>query len=171
MATRAMTLMNHRSSRRCGQALAECCAGLLIVVPILLILLDCVFVFMGASLNDSVCRDAARAAASGQPSSLTLAANRNVGKTQTPNQRAVAVIKHVYYSGLPMKVRETVAVVENVRDVPPVEQGGAIDGDVTVSTTIDIYPPFRVTWINSGIVVLRSKHTVAFTYVRPAASP
>lgn len=148
------------SSRRNGQALAELCAALIVVVPVMLILLDCVFVFIGASLNDFVCRDAARAAASGPPSVLTPGA---------PNQRAVTVIKHVYYSGLPMKVREAVNVVETVNDVPPKSQGGGVDGEVTVGTTIDIYPPFQVSWINSGKVVLKSRHTVPITYVRPAS--
>ena len=37
-----------------------------------------------------------------------------------------------------MKVREDATIVETVRDVPPKADGGAIDGEVTVTTTIDI---------------------------------
>ncbi len=157
------------SSRRNGQALVELGAGLLVLIPVLLILLDGVYVFIGASLNEFVCRDAARSAASGAPSSLTAGVNRTVATGKTPNQRAVTVIKHVYYSGLPMKVRELVNVVETVRDVPPKSLGGAVDGEVTVATTIDIYPPFQVSWINAGVIVLKSRHTVPITYIRPAS--
>lgn len=147
-------------ARKNGQALAELCVALVIVVPVFLIVLDCAFVFIGASLNDYVCRDAARAAASGPPSRLS---------PEAPRQRALAVIKHVYYSNLPMKVRDAVQVVETVRDVPPKSIGGAVDGEVTVGTTIDIYVPYQAPLIGSGPVVLKSQHTVPITYVLPAS--
>lgn len=149
-----------RSSSRSGQALVELAAGLIVVIPLLLIVIDCAIICIGASLNDSVCRDAARAAASGPPSNLNPGA---------PTQRAVTVIKHIYYSSMPMKVREAIVIAENVRDVPPQFMGGGVDGDVTLQTTIDIYPPFLVRAIGAKQVVLKSKHTVPITYVRPAS--
>ena len=68
-----------------------------------------------------------------------------------------------------MKVRETVTINETVRDVPPKEDGGAIDGEVTVTTTIDIYPPVQVQGLGSS-VVLKSKHSMPITYMRRADS-
>lgn len=163
------TANNRRNSiATSGQALVELCAALILFVPILLTVIDCLFVFIGASLNESICRDAAQAAAAGPPSIVA----GIVDPGATPKQRAQTVIKSVYYSGLPMKVRDEVDVQENVsaQDVPPKTQGGGVGGQVTVTTTIDIYPPFVVSSISSGTVVLKSQHTVPVTYVLPPSS-
>jgi hypothetical protein len=151
----------HRShySTRNGQALIEVCTILVVIIPLLLTILDCLFVCIGASLNESICRDAARAAAAGPPALID--------KIATPKDRALTVIKHVYYSGLPMKVRDTIVVKENVRILPPASQGGYVDGEITVGTTIDIYPPFVLNSVGSGQVVLKSQHTVPITYAMP----
>lgn len=148
------------SARRNGQSLVEVCGALIVFIPLLLFLIDGLFIFLGASMNDSICRDAARAAASGPPS--------RVDAIATPKGRALTVINHVYFSALPMKVRDTVDVKENVRDIPPNSQGGFVDGEVTVGTTIDIYPPFSL-GSGSTQIVLKSQHTVPFTYVMPAS--
>lgn len=159
--------MKH-NSRRCGQSLVELGVGLMVLIPILLAMLNCLFIAIGASLNEFVCRDAARAAASGPPSAMRVGSNRTV-RTGAPKERVVAVINKVYYSGLPMKVRENATIVETVRDVPPQSEGGAIDGEVSVSTTIDIYVPVQVQGLDSH-VVLKSKHIVPITYMRRAES-
>jgi hypothetical protein len=65
-------------------------------------------------------------------------------------------------------VRDTIDIKENVRDIPPNSQGGFVDGEVTVGTTVDIYPPF-VLGAGSAQIVLKSQHTVPFTYVMPAS--
>lgn len=152
-----------QKSRKSGQSLVELSVGLMFMIPIVLLMLNCLFVAVGASLNEFVSRDAARAAASGPPSSLQTGSNRKV-KSGAPKDRVVAVINKVYYSGLPMKVREDATIVETVRDVPPKSDGGAIDGEVTVTTTIDIYLPVQVQGLDSR-VVLKSKHTVPITYM------
>lgn len=170
-------ILSHREQNRAqdqrrsnGQSLVELCTALIVIIPIALLVLDGVFVFVGASLNDFVCRDAARAAAAGAPSTLSTTRLRRVARTAPPSNRASAVIKNVYYSGLPMKVRDFVDMTETVRDVPPADQGGAVDGEVTVITTIDIYPPFHVSWIGNGRVVLKSRHSMPITYVRAAST-
>jgi Flp pilus assembly protein TadG len=150
----------HYLSRRKGQSLVEVCGALIVLIPLLLFLIDGLFVFLGASMNDSICRDAARAAAAGPPSVVDAIA--------TPKGRALTVINHVYYSNLPLKVRDTIDIKENVRDIPPNSQGGFVDGEVTVGTTVDIYPPF-VLGAGSAQIVLKSQHTVPFTYVMPAS--
>ncbi|MBX9686979.1 MAG: hypothetical protein K2X27_09770 [Candidatus Obscuribacterales bacterium] len=150
-------------SRKSGQSIVELGVGLMLMIPILLFGLNCLYVGIGASLNEYICRDAARAAASGPPSMLLVGTNRNVS-SGAPKERVLSVIKKVYYSGLPMKVREDVILSETVRDLPPKADGGAIDGEVTVTTTIDIYPPVQVQGLYSR-VVLKSKHRAAITYV------
>ncbi len=149
---------NH-NARRKGQSLVELAAILLTVIPVLLILIDCLFILIGASLNDSICRDAARAAAAGPPSVVDAIA--------TPQKRALTVIDHVYYSNMPMKVRDIVSIKENVRTLPPDSQGGYVDGEITIGTTIDIYPPFVPGNLGSSQIVLKSQHTVPITYVLP----
>lgn len=162
------SLLRKNNSRMSGQSLAELSVGLTLMIPILLFMLNCVFIAIGASLNEFVCRDAARAAASGAPSTLSPGTNRTV-RTGAPKDRVLSVINKVYYSGLPMKVRDNVTIVETVRDVPPASEGGAIDGEVSVTTTIDIYPPVQVQGLDSH-VVLKARHIVPITYMRRADS-
>ncbi|HNG19502.1 MAG TPA: hypothetical protein PLI59_10015, partial [Candidatus Obscuribacter sp.] len=59
-----------------GQGAAELVGAIVCLVPVILVVIDLGVVAIGAGINDAVCRDAARAAASGPPSELTLAENR-----------------------------------------------------------------------------------------------
>ena len=155
-------------SRKSGQSLVELGGGLMVMIPVFFVMMNCIFVAIGASLNEFVCRDAARAAASGPPSSMQVGPSRNV-RSGAPKDRVLAVINKVYYSGLPMKVRQNATIVETVRDVPPAVDGGAIDGEISVTTTIDIYPLVEVRGLDSH-VVLKSKHIMPITYMRRAES-
>lgn len=154
--------------RKAGQGSVELVGALVCLIPVGLVLIDLGVVAIGAGINDAVCRDAARAAASGPPSALTLADNRVIAPGQSPYLRAQSVIKKVYATSMPAKMRDSIEAIETVRDVPPAETGGAIDGEVSIKTTIDIYPPFIVGKIvgDSG-VTLTSKHSVPITYVMP----
>src|SRR5262249_6811501 len=112
------------------------------------------------------------AAASGPPGDMTVGDNRTVGAGKDPHDRALAVIKQLYDTKLPMKVRDTITATESVRIVPPPVVGGAIDGDVTVTTTIDVFPPFIVgAVVGAGGIPFQSKHNVPFTYVVPNTTP
>ena len=164
---RGSSKLSRSANRTGGSVLAELGAALVFIIPIILLLFDCLFIFIGSSLNDSICRDAARAAASGPPT--------KVDATATPIQRADAVIRHIYFSNLPMKVRNLQAadVVEDVQDsdVPPKTLGGGVGGRITIATTIDIYPPFAVRPLCPTQVTLKSRHTVPVTYVMPPSPP
>lgn len=143
---------------------------LALLTPVVLVLIDCVFIGIGCAINDSVCRDAARAAASGPPGFSGISTNRTVSPGESPYKRATAVVKKVYNTSLPMKMKETLTVMESVDDVPPDAMGGAIDGMVSVETLIDIYPPFLVgTVVGESGISLKSKHQVPITYVLPAS--
>jgi hypothetical protein len=156
----------HRTSK--GQSLVELGALLIVAIPVLLLLIDCSFVVIGAATNDAICRDVTRAAASGPPGLLEIGDERTVGAGGAPYQRAVAVIKHVWITNMPMKVRDNVKVSETVTDVPPDTMGGAITGSVSVETTVDIYPSFLIKGlVGSDSIVLSSRHTVPYTYVMP----
>jgi hypothetical protein len=158
--------MSKRHSRKSGQSIVELGFGLIVLLPILLCMLNCLFVGIGAYLNEAVSRDAARAAASGAPSSLTIG-QRKVN-TGAPKDRVLAVINKVYFAGLPLKVRTTPTVIETVNDVPPQADGGAVDGEVSVTTTIDIYPPVQVQGLGSH-VTLTSTHVMPITYMLHAS--
>jgi hypothetical protein len=155
-----------------AQGAVELVAALVCLTPIALCLFDLGIVAAGAALNDAVCRDSARAAASGPPSDLTVGTDRTVASDKSPYQRAEHVIKTMYATNIPAKVKDTIAVRETVADVPPPPVGGAISGEVSVETTVDIYPPFLIGAImgNSG-VSLKAKHIVPITYVVPDSSP
>jgi hypothetical protein len=152
----------HRTSK--GQSLIELGALLIVAIPVILLLIDCSFVVIGAATNDAICRDVTRAAASGPPGLLEIGAERTVGSGGAPYQR----IKHLWITNMPMKVRETVKVFETLTDVPPDTIGGAITGSVSVETTVDIYPSFLIKGlVGSDSIVLSSRHTVPYTYVMP----
>lgn len=146
-------------------------AGLIVGVPLILSCIDMGFIAAGATINDQVCRDAARAAASGPPSQEFPATMRKVQPNQSPFLRALSVIKSHNPSDFPAKVQETPDVTKNVIDVPPAEVGGAVDGDVIVKTTVRIDPPFILHTLCPNGFDLSSKHLVPFTYVVPPVQP
>ncbi len=164
--------MLRKVRKKKGQGAAELVGAIVCLVPVILVVIDLGVVAIGAGINDAVCRDAARAAASGPPSELTLAENRVVTAGKAPHERAMSVIKRLYATNVPAKLRDTIEAEESVRDIPPAPTGGAVDGEVSIKTTIDIYPPFIVGAVvgNSG-VSLSSKHSVAITYVMPPSGP
>ncbi len=143
-------------------------AILVLLVPVALLIIDCVVLAIGASQNDSVCRDAARAAASGPPGDMSTGNNRSVASGSPPYKRAQSVIKRVWNSGVPAKVRDELTVLETIRDVPPPELGGPVDGEVSVLTVVDVYPPFIVSaFVGPAGMSFRSRHSVPYTYVAP----
>ncbi|MBS1957614.1 MAG: hypothetical protein JST89_25730 [Cyanobacteria bacterium SZAS-4] len=155
-------------TRRIGQGLAELCAGLVVIVPVALTCVDLGTIALGATVNDNICRDAARAAASGPPGSPVVGSARYVSPGQPPYQRALAVVRNQTPKNLPIKVGEQIQVVETLRDVPAADVGGGIDGDVNVSTSAQIVPPFLVSAITGpNGITLNSKHVVPYTYTVP----
>jgi hypothetical protein len=160
-------ILQARNGSAKGQSCVELAAALMVIVPMLLVVIDAGIVAIGAQINEVVCRDAARAAASAEPSQLSRGTNRTL-TTGRSYERAVTVIKRVYYSSLPMKVRDKVKITETVRDVPSASMGGGVDGEIKVGTVIDIYPPFTLGVASR--VTLEANHVVPITYVlRPSS--
>ncbi|MDZ4837449.1 MAG: hypothetical protein SGJ27_26990 [Candidatus Melainabacteria bacterium] len=162
-------------SRSVGQGAVELCAAMMICVPIVLAGIDLGFIALGSTINDNVCRDAARAAGSGPSAESLPSPAHKVQPNSSPYQRAVAVIRKHSPTDLPMKVMENPEVIETVRDVPPAPMGGAVDGDISVKTTVRITPPFLLKSFLPAGVMLSSRHLVPFTYVvmppNPPAKP
>jgi hypothetical protein len=163
-------IMKRQLRRKQGQGLAELCAGLIVCIPVVMTCIDLGFIALGASINDSVCRDAVRAAASGRPQ-VTNPTRHTVNPGQEPFLRAVSVIKTHNPTQLPIKISERPVIFEAVRDIPPAAMGGAVEGEVEVKTTVVIVPPFVVRAIAPGGVNLSSTHAIPYTYsVRQVAS-
>ncbi len=169
--SKARLRADHPRCRTRGQSLSELAGALAVMTPLVLITIDLLAISIGVAINDSVCRDAARAAAAGPPGLETLG-TRNVAPDQTPYLRAKAVVKNLYNTNLPMKIREALDVKETVKDVPPATMGGgSLDGEVSVQTVIDVYPPFLVKFlVGPEGISLKTKHIVPFTYTVKAAS-
>ncbi|MBY0551358.1 MAG: hypothetical protein K2W95_29020 [Candidatus Obscuribacterales bacterium] len=151
----------HRSSK--GQSLVELAAVIMVCLPVLLCCIDASYIVLGGYINDIVCRDATRAAASGKPEMVNPVPH-SLNAAQNAYQRAVAVIKEHNPSNMPIKVSEKPVVLEEVQDMPPGNMGGAVEGKVTVTTTVLVIPPFLVQRMVPSGVTLIAKHTVPITY-------
>lgn len=157
-----MYLHRHIASRRKAkaQSLVELTVGLLVLVPIILIFFDLAVIVIGVQVNDQTCKQAARAASSGDPVSA--------------NQRAQAIVARANQQGSSMLSNFTLTattfnpstVIADRNALNP--YGGTVSGTVTVSTTVDIRP-FLVPYVYSGGAPLtfRSAQTYPFTFVAP----
>lgn len=152
-----MTLKQHKIH---GQSTIEVIAGILVLIPIALFAIDGVTLFMGASLNSQVCRDAARAAANGPPTVMS--------PTLTPRQRAEAVVRRTQKNEGAVRLQPDVVCRESVTRVPTPPWGGIVEGTVTVTTAVDVYPPFLLK-CTMPRVTLRNEQTFPFTYVLASA--
>lgn len=146
-----------------GQSLVELSAVLVVCLPILLCCVDAVFIALGASINDGICRDATRAAGSGKPQSA-IPGLHAVAADASPYLRAVAVIREHNPTDLPIKVGDNPEVQEAVKDIPPDNMGGAVDGRVQVTTTVQVIPPFLLSGVVPEGVTLKSTHSMPYTY-------
>lgn len=165
-----MRFSRAQSRSRRGQSLAELAAGLMVFVPIILLLADCAVIVIGVAQNDTACRDAARAASSGPPGQM-LAGTRDLGAGQEPYRRAKSVIKDVYSLGGLIKISETMAVKETVKNpIPEAPHGGPILGEVSVQTTAEISPPFLIgAIVHSGSIQFKNTRRFPYTYVMPSS--
>lgn len=133
-------------------------AGLAILIPIVLILIDIGTIVIGVTMNDSVCREAARAASIGPPNGVT---------PGEPKRRAELVVaKHIGAGAV--KMTPTVTVTENVTSLPNAQYGGPVDGEVTIETTCNVFPPFLVSVVvGPGGVQFRARQTFPYTWIMP----
>ena len=144
--------------RRQGQSLIELVCGMLVLIPIILVLFDLAVIVLGVQLNDSTCREAARVAALGDPTSCST--------------RAQAVVDRANNSGSSMlsnyKLKQCTSTVTAADITAMSPFGGPISGTVTVDTEVDI-KPFIVAIVYSGGQPLkfRSQQTFPFTFVVP----
>src|SRR6185369_15349684 len=115
-------------SNSSGVSQVELACGLIFIIPIVLTCFDIGTIIIGVNLNNTVCRDAARAASTGAPDAV------DAGR---PRARAEAVVKRVYKTEGAVRLRPVVECSETVREpLPKPPFGGPVDGEVTVKTTV-----------------------------------
>lgn len=143
--------------RTAGQSLVELATGLIILVPVILVLVDLAIIVTAVSVNDAVCRDAARVAASGDPADPTLIKNR-----------ALQVIKEAYKAGGYIIGPELVGdpvITKTKEPTPP--YGGPYEGTVSVQTKIVVKVPASIPKLTPSEVELNSRQEFPITYVMP----
>lgn len=145
---------------RKAQSLVELCVGLLVLVPIILIFFDLAVIVIGVQVNDQTCKQAARAASSGDPISANQRAQAIVARA---NQQGSSMLSNFTLTGTTFNPTTLIADRNALNPY-----GGTISGTVTVSTTVDIRP-FLVPYVYSGGAPLtfRSAQTYPFTFVVP----
>jgi Flp pilus assembly protein TadG len=151
-----------------GQSLLEATFGLVIIVFIVIALVDLGIVLYAVSLNDSVCRTAASAAAA--------------GRVEDADHRAQLAIEQTTTNGYGF-------LISQIELVPPVEvkitsqpiarrdpetgqlfnPGGSVTGTVTVRTKVEIRP-FAMDFVfrRCKPLMFSSAQTFPVRYVIPA---
>lgn len=156
----------HRLHR--GQSLVEVVTGLTIIVPIALALIDLSAVLYAISLNDTACRNAARAAATGSPGEAKLRAESIVLQANSGQFNS----SFAHFSLL-TPVRSTIKVQPAMQIDPdtdkPFNPGGLVTGDVSVTTEVEV-KPFVMSMILKGQtpLVFRSTQNCPIRYMQPA---
>lgn len=143
--------MKAHQSRRNGQTLLELAGGLIVLIPIVLLFIDIGALVLGATANDSICRDAARAAAAVQPGqSLTRATQVINLANNNPGLMQIAVV----------------SVQVNANPAPPSQDGGIVQGNVTVTTQANVNPFTILRMMNPGQpIAFRSVQSFPYTFV------
>jgi Flp pilus assembly protein TadG len=147
-----------------GSSMLELVCGLMIMVPLILLVIDLAFMYEGASQNKTICREAARAAASGPPNAVS---------PGTPQKRADAVAQPYQHTTGPFRFATNCVVKENVlQPLPEAPYGGPVAGEVTVETTVHVSPPFIVRLIcESKDIRFVASETFPYTYTMPSTMP
>ena len=159
--TRKMVLKAPRRSS--GQHIIELMAGLMALIPVIMVLIDIAIILTAVNINDSVCRDAARAAAQGDP--------EPTGGDPGPIARAQAVVdqRQSQIGGYITKIELLPAPDSKVVVVtsPDPTYGGSYTGNVTVVTKIHVKVPASLPGLVPDHVDLSSRQTFPITFQRP----
>lgn len=115
--------------KRSAQSTIELIAGVIVLIPIVFALIDLSIIVLAAFKNDSICREACRAAASGDPSQASRLAQAEIDKYNTPG-------------GFAKFKLAAPPSAQNV-EMPP-SGHGLVSGSVCVQTQAEIHAPFIV---------------------------
>jgi hypothetical protein len=141
-----------------GQSATELCGGLIVLVPLILVLFDLSVIVLGVQLNDQTCREAARVAALGDPTSASTRAQAVIGRA---NRQGSSMLSNFQL----INCNSSVSAAQITAMQP---YGGPVSGTVSVTTEVDIRP-FVVYLVYTGSSPLhfQSVQTYPFTYTVP----
>ncbi len=151
--------MNKRRLNSKGQASVELVIGLIAMIPVVLFFIDGVLLVLATTTNDSLCREAARAAASVQPSQSRARAQQVI---DIANQSTGTVSQFTMVGGN--------LDTHGAADVVSTE-GGIVQGNVTLSTQAKVRPLTILTVVNKGVpFTFTATQTFPYTFVAPQTS-
>jgi hypothetical protein len=152
-------------NRKKGSSLVELGAGLIVLVPIFLYGLDYASVFFADMFNANVCREAARAAASGPP---TMFCPNMSSDAHRPRMRAKAVVDRSSQTAAWIRTNPTFKQFENVQaPFPQAPYGGPVNGWVRIQTVATLTPPFMLPFVDKS-VQLTHEEQFPYTWVMPS---
>jgi hypothetical protein len=155
-----------RQMRKSGHSLLEASFGLIVIYAIGIALVDLAVGIYAISLNDSVCRNAADVAASGNPNE----AERRVRMSIEQSGNGIGKLISPPQLILPLDVAITSEPI--ARRNPDTDllfnPGGLVTGNITVRTQIEIRP-FAMDMIlpKHGVLVFQSSQSSPIHYVMP----
>lgn len=153
-------------NRRRAASLVEVTWGSVVLFFVVIILVDLGLLIYGVSLNDSVCRDAARKSASGSPVN---AESRALSLIEQMNKRNSGLVSHFR---LVPPVKTEITSQPKLRRNPENDQfvnpGGLVTGSVTVTTEVEI-TPFALQFVlgRNSALKFQSKQSFPISYVMP----
>ena len=141
--------------------------GLLVLIPIFLVLLDLAICVVAVTVNDSCCRDAARAASAGVPQDFSATVKENA------KARAQAVVSHVfssagYINGPTLLSASSDQTGPQNLVAPPQQFGGAWGGTYRVTTEIVVNLPAAIPGITPATVTFDARQEFPITRVEQA---
>lgn len=158
-------MMRAAKTRQCSAvSLVEATFGVVVIVAVTIVLIDLAMLLFAVSLNDSICRDAARKAATGDPASA--------------EQRAQSVVDQARQNGKATSINLVSPVVTDIISQPRLRRdpetdelinpGGLVTGSVNLSTEIKFTPlVLHLFIVQKPPLTFRSTQSSPICYVVP----
>jgi hypothetical protein len=154
--------------RRTGQSLIELTAGIVVLVPVLLFLADFALILWAVQSNDMICRDAARAAAAGDP--LEAPARAQAVVNGEGDRHSSLVSNTVLVPPVDVSVTHEPVLQYDRLSRKEFGPGGPVYGTVTVATEVEI-KPFVLKALTGRKFTFRANQTFPITYIAPVIHP
>lgn len=155
-------------ARACGQSLIEVTAGLIVLVPVVIVLIDLSVILLGVQTNDANCRNAARAAAEGDPAEASFRAQAVMNRSNLQaNQPLISGSRLIL--PVEVKISSRPLTEPDIATGKQMNTGGPVTGTATVTTEVEIRP-FIVHMMYGGKSPLKftSRQSFPMSYVAPA---
>ena len=149
-------------SSQTGQALLESMVVISGMIALVLVVIDAGIFFCGMQASYQSCVTACRAASIGPPGAMLAG---------EPKRSAELALASIATSDGPVRVLPTCIVTEVVRTPLPVAPfGGAVDGDVSVTASVDVSLPLTCNLLRRGPITISRTQTFPYSWVLPPAT-